>query len=167
MNATHMYKKGFTLIELLVVISIIGLLSSVVFASLNSARARARDSKRIAEMKQVQIAMQLYYDKNGFFPADNGNSDTKIRFTGMISSLVAEGFLSTTPTDPSGNGGYGYHYANYGAGPPAGALIVARLEAPSQAQPYPGSCRPWPYQGSDNWCSTSAPNQNYCLCNPY
>lgn len=55
-------KKGFTLIELLVVIAIIGILASVVLASLNSARAKSRDARRIADVKQVQLAMELYYD---------------------------------------------------------------------------------------------------------
>lgn len=50
-------KQGFTLIELLIVIAIIGLLSSVVLASLNSARVKARDAKRTSELKTLQLAL--------------------------------------------------------------------------------------------------------------
>ncbi len=63
--------KGFTLIELLVVVAIIGLLSSVVLASLNSARAKARDAKKISEFNQVSKGLQLYYDKFGQYPNNN------------------------------------------------------------------------------------------------
>jgi prepilin-type N-terminal cleavage/methylation domain-containing protein len=55
---------GFTLIELLVVISIISLLASVVLASLNSARAKARDARRLADMKEIEKALQFYFDAN-------------------------------------------------------------------------------------------------------
>ncbi|OHA22090.1 MAG: hypothetical protein A3G52_02945 [Candidatus Taylorbacteria bacterium RIFCSPLOWO2_12_FULL_43_20] len=64
-------KKGFTLIELLVVISIIGLLSSVVLASLNNARSKARNVKRISDIKQYSLAMELYYDSAGKYPYPN------------------------------------------------------------------------------------------------
>ena len=52
--------KGFTLIELLVVIAIIGILSSVVLVSLNTARAKARDVKSLSDMHQMQIALEFY-----------------------------------------------------------------------------------------------------------
>ena len=61
-------EHGFTLIELLVVIAIIGILSSVVLASLNSARVKARDAKRISEVRQIQTALALYYDTYGQYP---------------------------------------------------------------------------------------------------
>ena len=48
-------KKGFTLIELLVVIAIIGLLSSIAVVSLNGARAKARDAKRVSDVKQLSL----------------------------------------------------------------------------------------------------------------
>lgn len=62
--------KGFTLVELLVVISIISLLSSVVFASVNSARAKARDARRVAELNQIRLALGLYYDDKNAYPGD-------------------------------------------------------------------------------------------------
>ncbi len=52
-------KRGFTLIELLVVISIIGLLSSMATVSLNSARVKARDARRLADVRQLSIAVEL------------------------------------------------------------------------------------------------------------
>jgi type II secretion system protein G len=61
-------KKGFTLIELLVVIAIIGLLSTLSVLALNSARARARDAKRIADVKQIQTALEMYYNDVGDYP---------------------------------------------------------------------------------------------------
>ncbi|MEY4744976.1 MAG: hypothetical protein RL272_921, partial [Candidatus Parcubacteria bacterium] len=51
---TKSNNKGFTLIELLVVIAIIGLLSTLAVVALNSARQKSRDSKRVADIKQIQ-----------------------------------------------------------------------------------------------------------------
>lgn len=60
---------GFTLIELLVVIAIIGLLSSVVLSSLNTARGRARDTQRISDLTEIRKALELYYDSNNAYPS--------------------------------------------------------------------------------------------------
>lgn len=63
-----MYKKGFTLIELLVVIAIIGLLSSIVMASLQTARSKGRDARLVSEVRNLQTALELYYLSNGHYP---------------------------------------------------------------------------------------------------
>jgi prepilin-type N-terminal cleavage/methylation domain-containing protein len=63
-----MKNKGFTLIELLVVISIISLLSTIVLASLNTARDKAKDAVIFSTLKQFQLAMELYYNDEGFYP---------------------------------------------------------------------------------------------------
>lgn len=84
-------QRGFTLIELLVVIAIIGILSSVVLASLNGARKKGRDARRISDLKQIQLALEMYYDSNS-----SEYPDTL--------SLLAPTYISQVPTDPSGGG---------------------------------------------------------------
>ena len=85
-----MLKKAFTLIELLVVIAIIGILSSVVVASLNSARVKARDARRVADLKQIQVALELYYDANNKYPA---------ALTALVGSANGAS-LPSLPADP-------------------------------------------------------------------
>jgi type IV pilus assembly protein PilA len=58
-------QKGFTLIELLVVIAIIGILSSIVIASLNSARTKGKDAAIRGQLKQLQTQAEVFYDNNG------------------------------------------------------------------------------------------------------
>ncbi len=111
------YKRGFTLIELLVVIAIIGILSSIVLASLNSARKKGRDARRIADVKQIQLALELYYDAHSSYP-------TTAQYA---ANLVSEGFISTVPTDPSS--GLGYAYEAIGTGTTCSSYhLGAKLE---------------------------------------
>lgn len=98
-------KTGFTLIELLVVMAIIGILSAVVLTSLNGARAKGRDARRISDIKQIQLALELYYDSRGYYPLTIG--------TQTSSQLVTDGFIASLPVDPSNNNVY--HYAPYAA----------------------------------------------------
>ena len=97
-------KRGFTLIELLVVIAIIGILSSVVLASLNSARKKGRDARRIADVKQLQLALELYYDTSGSYPsAINGTL------------LTSPGYIAALPKDPTDNVVYPYDQISSGS----------------------------------------------------
>ncbi len=63
-------KFGFTLIELLVVIAIFSVLASIVFGSLNQARGKSRDSKRVQDLVQLRNALELYKAEHGRYPDD-------------------------------------------------------------------------------------------------
>jgi general secretion pathway protein G len=70
--------QGFTLIELMVTIGIIAILSAVLFASYNSAREQARDKLRMSDLKEVQVALELYKAQHGRYPAAGcGNNNTQ------------------------------------------------------------------------------------------
>lgn len=62
-------QKGFTLVELLVVIAIIGLLSTLAVVALNNARQKSRDARRVSDIKQIQTALELYYNDESGYPA--------------------------------------------------------------------------------------------------
>lgn len=77
--------RGFTLIELLVVIAIIGLLSTIIAAPIQSARKKARDAKKIAELKSTQLAFEQYAESNS------------AQYPILISSLSPQ-FMPVLPT---------------------------------------------------------------------
>ena len=95
---------GFTLVELLVVIAIIGLLAAVVVAAVSPARVKARDSRRIADVKSLQTAIELCKDTN------NGNApDTPLVITRTCGSgKTMQDHIAKIPTDPTSGAAYGY-----------------------------------------------------------
>ena len=112
-------KKGFTLIELLVVISIISLLSSVILSSVSTARAKARDARRVVDLRQIQKALIIYYDNHGTYPSCtsttyivDGTSDclsTALRGDNLFQKLPVD---PRTPTGGTGTWGRDYQYSS-------------------------------------------------------
>lgn len=103
--------RGFTLIELLVVIAIIGILSSVVLSSLNTARSKGYDAERVSNMREVEKALEVYAaDHNGKYPIKSGSNWNGtcaawvvLPQNGAIPGLVAGGYIPELPIDPEVN----------------------------------------------------------------
>ncbi len=89
--------RGFTLGELLVVFFVIGILTVIGFGSIINSKEKARDARRVADMKEIQLGLALYYDVNKAYPAS-------------LSTLsdVGQKYLPSIPTDPETGGAYEY-----------------------------------------------------------
>ncbi|QQG37994.1 MAG: prepilin-type N-terminal cleavage/methylation domain-containing protein [Candidatus Kaiserbacteria bacterium] len=101
-----MKNRGFTLIELLVVIAIIGLLASIVIASLSTVQAKARDARRMEDVNALQKALTIYLSNHGYYPIFTSTT-TVISTSTVGAALVADEAIPTTPADPSV---YQYNY---------------------------------------------------------
>ncbi|MBU2007868.1 type II secretion system GspH family protein [Patescibacteria group bacterium] len=141
---------GFTLIELLVVISIIGFLATATMVIFNNVRIKARDVKRIADIKQIQKALDLYYDENNAYPI-SGDCNATSPVAGWCNSIQSMSgghwlrtravnlgkFLVQDPVDPKpvsspnwlpiGGGTY-FYYANGYGGAGQWYMIIYGLE---------------------------------------
>jgi len=113
-----MNKKGFTLIELLVVIAIIGLLSTLAVVALGSARQKARDSKRLSDLKQVQTALEMYYTDQNAYPSAAtavtlGDTDHAcLNSSGFAATGCTTPYMGLVPVDPTATQSYSYTSAD-------------------------------------------------------
>lgn len=101
---------GFTLIELLVVIAIIGLLSTIVLVAIGGIREKARDSKRVAALKQIRTALELYYDAHIHYPPQS--KDGQIDGTTVPGDIddILKDYMSGLSKDPLHSGTYYFGY---------------------------------------------------------
>ncbi len=86
---------GFTLIEMLVVLAIIGILSTLAFVAVNAARARSRDSKRAADIKQIQTALEIGYTELQAYPFGTNCGNGTLPCSAMLGDNTVVGGSAT------------------------------------------------------------------------
>lgn len=151
-------RRGFTLIELLVVIAIIGILSSIVLASLNSARKKGRDARRISDLKQLQLALELAYDSASSYPPAAAGA--------VPDTLVSSSYIAAIPKDPSTDDDYSYAALQSDgttactAAPCSSYVIKATLETGGHTA-FSGDIDTNPIGGLN--CDDTSPNLGYCV----
>ena len=96
-------KKAFTLIELLVVIAIIGILATISVIALSNARSKARDTKRVADIKQVQTALELFFNDKGRYPTTAEFNVGSLFSTSTLGTTTYMTAIPSAATPPDGS----------------------------------------------------------------
>ncbi|MFA6474913.1 MAG: prepilin-type N-terminal cleavage/methylation domain-containing protein [Patescibacteria group bacterium] len=123
-SRTQTNEQGFTLIELLIVIAIIGLLATLAIVSLTTAQRKARDTKRLADVKQLQNAVELFYSESSAYPLSTDT--TNETWTEFGSTTGIGNYITNIPVDPTNSGTSIYTYGANSVG--TEYFIGAKLE---------------------------------------
>ena len=102
-------KPGFTLLELLVVIFIIAIISTLAYISLESSRAKSRDTRRLADVYQIRQALELYRETEGSYPASLPSPQQA-----LVGDKSGKAYLTPMPCDPKTRLPYAYSLAATG-----------------------------------------------------
>lgn len=157
MPKTYKNHSGFTLIELLVVITVIGALSGILLGVINSSgvRAKARDSQRIADIKKIQTALELYFADNRAYPVSNGGTGNDSweqigpGSTGnQIVGALQPSYIDPVPQDPQGESANNadpcgspdfqrYHYRTQNSGQTYYLAAILEVTSSNDESPCP------------------------------
>ena len=142
--------SSFTLVEMLVVVAVVGILASALLVSLGGSRAKARDARRISDLREVQNALELYYDREEKYPKIS-NPGSESSWEELKTALKNAGITSSIPDDPINEGEYFYVYANCGTNNNQEYILRARLEKYSFVLSSD-------LDNGDTYCSSNSPS---------
>lgn len=161
-------QRGFTIMEMLLVIFIIGVLSTIVITGLSSARMKARDDERVADLAQLQLALEMYYNACGRQYPQLEATESMLVGTendGCPTGVTLGSFIDVA-TDPSGTANeYQYYVEN---DPAYDYVLRARMELSGRAlnEDVDNADIGWttmPSETCDDDNGGSAPPYIYCV----
>lgn len=100
-------KKAFTLVELMVVITVIAILMTIAIVSFTRIQKQARDTKRKADVRTLQTALQAYYTENQTYPISIDETLVSNLSPGPLEVLTPN-YISGIPSGPGGTAGLEY-----------------------------------------------------------
>ncbi len=131
MNISFWQKKGFTLVEILLVVAIIGILASIVLISLGPIQRQGRDARRLSDLRSIQSALELYYNKCGYYPGAAAPTlpcpawVNPASWGDMATALTGSSLgINQIPNDPTSGRTYGYLASGNGSS----YILAAQLE---------------------------------------
>jgi len=140
-----LFTRGFTLIEMMVVIAIISILTAIIMTNFSGAKAKARDAKRISDLGNIQLALELYFDRCNAYPKSNvepvtgevtltngGTEEDCMRKKPDNTYYTMSDFIASIPTPPSGSVPDHYMYFSSDNMANPGYVLEAVLETPSE-----------------------------------
>lgn len=148
-----MKNRAFTIIELIVVIAIIVLLTGIVLGNVAAPKAKSRDAKRISDISQIRLALELYFDRCKAYPSALDIGDG----TNCPSGINFGTYMGTVPRQP---GGESYGYARSSSG--TDYVLYVKLESANDDVVRDGLGTPNPL-GSTFPCSNAASSKDYCV----
>ena len=89
------FNRAFTLIEIVVVIGIMGVLTTIIYSSFDGSKAQSRDQKRVSDISAIQLALELHFNQNGYYPSDLNTLTQKIENKGP--------YINEIPKTPLGS----------------------------------------------------------------
>lgn len=158
------WKQGFTLIELLIVVLLIGILSAITLSLINTTglRSKSRDSRRIADIKKIQTALELYFADFRVYPVSAGC----IRITGSdaLNTALVPNYANALPVDPVQSGSdstpcgnttnYRYNYCTNAGGTEYVMTAVMEISTSNDISAC-GSLNNWSLSGCGGSFATS------------
>lgn len=144
MKTSHL-TRAFSLIELIVVIAIISLLTGIIITNLSTSKGKSRDVARVSDISQIQLALELYFDRCHKYPqlpggATVGTASQLLSLTctdQQGQTVTFSDYISKIPTPPGGTTQADYDIAfnhNSMANPPTDYVLHAALEASNSTQ---------------------------------
>jgi len=156
-------RGGFTLIEMLIVVAIIGILAGAVIVGLGPAQKGGRDARRLSDLRQVQNALELYYNKNQKYPNSLSSND----WAGLSGALTGAAIgVNNVPKDPQSTQTYYYATDTNGTtyvlgtllenptGQAASSTYSGTTPSGLQAPAFPSNCGTAQANGTLLYCVT-------------
>ncbi|MES2216741.1 MAG: type II secretion system protein [Patescibacteria group bacterium] len=180
-KTSYEFVRAFTLVELMVTVAIIALLTGIIVTNLTGSRSKARDAKRISDIGQIQLALELYFDRCKQYPQQIGGdphiSNAMLNVSNGCPAanpaIKLSSYISNIPTPPGGTSQVLYDYDVNNLSRPTSYVLHTKLENYNEVlkdsaptHPFPGgptsSAAP-SGTGSPTTATCGAATLDYCL----